>query len=193
MPHTLPLRRFEAAPWTTVLKVVSSIGTVVLLGVSCALYRAIPHGTRVPFAETFGTLLLFVPFLILVGALLFIVSGYELDASALYVYRLCWRTRIPLDGLERAWHDPAAMCRSFRIFGNGGLFSATGLYQYATLGRYRAFVTDPRQAVVLRLPTRTIVLSPACPRTFLKHLKTIAPAADVIEPTSAINQTTTSP
>lgn len=179
------MQRFEVAPWTTALKAVSSVGTVVLLGVSYALYRAIPRATRVPFAETFGTLLVFVPPFILVTSLLFIVSGYELDASTLYVQRLFWKTRIPLDGLDQAWHDPSAMCRSLRIFGNGGLFSATGLFQNAALGRYRAFVTDPKQAVVLRFPTRVLVVSPAYPRAFLGHLKSIRPRAVVDKPPDA--------
>jgi len=47
--------RFEAAPWSTAVKLVSAVGTGVLLAVTYALYRAVPRGTRVPFAETFGT------------------------------------------------------------------------------------------------------------------------------------------
>src|SRR5512140_2462212 len=117
------MQRFEVAPWSTPLKVVSSIGTVVLVAVGYALFRAIPRGARVPFAETFGTLLLFVPALILAIAVLFVVTGYGLDASGLHVQRLLWSTRVGLDGLDRAWHDPSAMRRSLRIFGNGGLFA----------------------------------------------------------------------
>ncbi len=176
------VQRFEAAPWTATLQVVSAIGTIVLLGICYALYRTIPHGTRVPFAETFGTILLFMPPLILAVALLFVVRGYELDASALYVQRLLWRTRIPLDGLDRAWHDPSAMCRSLRVFGNGGLFSVTGLFQNTMLGSYRAFVTDPKQAVVLHFPSRVLVVSPAYPRAFLGHLRFISPKTVVDEP-----------
>ncbi len=180
------MQRFEAAPWTTALKTVSSVGTAVLLGVEYALYRAIPHGSRVPFAETFGTLLLLVPPLILTIALLFIVNGYELDASALYVQRLFWRSRISLDGLDRAWHDPSAMCRSLRVFGNGGLFSVTGVFHNAALGRYRAFVTDPKQSVVLHFPRRVVVVSPAYPRAFLGHLKSISPGVVVNETPAAL-------
>jgi len=145
------MRRFEAAPWTTALKIVSALGSVVLAGVAYALFRAIPHGTRVPFAETFGKIILVVPPATLFFALLFVVSGYELDATALHIRRLLWSTTIPLEGLTRAWHDPSSMRRSLRLFGNGGLFSITGVFRNATLGTYRAFVTDPRQAVVLRL------------------------------------------
>jgi len=163
--------RFEAAPWSTAVKLVSAVGTGVLLAVTYALYRAVPRGTRVPFAETFGTFMVAVPALILFIAVLFVVTGYRLDASGLYVQRLLWTTHIDLKGLDRAWHDPSAMCRSLRLFGNGGLFSITGWFRNATLGRYRAFVTDPGKSVVLRSPTRVVVLSPADPLGFLSTLK----------------------
>lgn len=163
--------RFEAAPWSTAVKLVSAVGTGVLLAVTYALYRAVPRGTRVPFAETFGTFMVAVPALILFIAVLFVVTGYRLDASGLYVQRLLWTTHIDLQGLDRAWHDPSAMCRSLRLFGNGGLFSITGWFRNATLGRYRAFVTDPGKSVVLRSPTRVVVLSPADPLGFLSTLK----------------------
>ena len=173
------MQRFDAARWPTALKVVSTIATVVLLGVTGVLYRTIPRGTRVPFAETFGTLVVLVPPVILAVALLFLVRGYELDATGLYVERLLWRTRIPLDGLTRAWHDPAALRRSLRLFGNGGLYSITGIFQNATIGRYRAFVTDSKRAVVLRFATRTVALSPADPDALLAHLRTVAPEVAV--------------
>jgi len=176
------MQRFEVAPWSTALKVLSAIGTVALVGASFALHRAVPRGTRVTFAETFGTLLLFVPPLILVGAVLFVVTEYRLDASGLYVQRLLWATRLDLGDLDRATYDPSAMCRSIRLFGNGGLFSFTGWFRNATLGRYRAFVTDPRQAVVLHSSSRVVVLSPAYPHAFLGHVKTLFPGVAVGEP-----------
>lgn len=171
--------RFDAAPWPTSLKVVSTIATLVLLVATGVLHGAVPRGTRVPFAESFGTLVVLVPPVILAVALLFLVRGYELDATGLYVERLLWRTRIPLAGLRRAWHDPAALRRSLRLFGNGGLYSITGIFQNATIGRYRAFVTDPRRAVVLRFESRTVALSPAEPDALLAHLRTVAPGVAV--------------
>lgn len=180
------MQRFDAAPWPTSLKVVSTIATLVLLGVTCVLHRAVPRGTRVPSAETFGTLVVLVPPVILAVALLFLVRGYELDATGLYVERLLWRTPIPLDGLTRAWHDPSARRRSLRLFGNGGLYSITGIFQSATLGRYRAFVTDPKRAVVLRFETRAVALSPAAPEALLAHLRTVAPGVVVGPAPSAV-------
>jgi len=187
-PRTAPviaMQRFDVAPWSTSLKVVSIVGTFVLLGVTYGLYRAVPHGTRVPFAETFGTVILAVPPVILVIAALYVVKGYTLDATSLGVQRLLWSTRIPLAGLDRAWHDSSAMTRSLRVFGNGGLFSITGIFQNGRIGRYRAFVTDPRQAVVLRAPSRVVVLSPADPRAFLGHVRTMFPGVAGAPPGAA--------
>ncbi len=43
---------------------------------------------------------------------------------------------------------------SLRLFGNGGMFSITGLYRNRALGNYRAFVTDLKKTVVLRFMKR---------------------------------------
>jgi hypothetical protein len=180
------MQRFDAAPWPVSLKVVSAAATVLLLGATFALYRAVPRGTRVPFAEGFGTFVFVVPLAILLVALCFLVRGYELDGTGLYVERLLWRTRIELGGLTRAWHDPSAMRRSLRLIGNGGLYAVTGIFQNRTLGRYRAFVTDPKLAVVLRYESRTIVLSPAYPDALLRHLQLVSPATVIGAPSGAV-------
>ena len=180
------MQSFDAAPWPVSLKVVSTVAAVVLVGVTAVLYRAVPRGTRVPFAEGFGTFVFVVPLAILLVALCFLVRGYELDGTGLYVERLLWRTRIDLGGLTRAWHDPSAMRRSLRLFGNGGLFSITGIFQNAALGRYRAFVTDPKRAVVLRYESRVVVVSPADPDALLGHLRLVSPGTVVGEPPGAV-------
>jgi hypothetical protein len=164
------MRRFDAASWPTLLKVTSVVATALLAGAGYAVVRAIPRGTRVPFAETFGTLIAFVPPMIAFGALLYVVRGYELGRAELLIQRLLWDTKVSLEGVVRAWHDPEIMRRSLRVWGNGGLYSFTGIYQNAALGRYRAFVTAPRCAVVLELPGKKIVISPADPAAFLDGL-----------------------
>ncbi len=179
------MQRFEAAPWPVSLRVVSTIGTVLLVGVGYALVRVIPRGTRAPFAEEFGTLMVAAPVAILLVALLFVVRGYEVNGATLHVERLLWRTPVALAGLARAWHDPSAMKRSLRIFGNGGLYSITGVFTNPALGRYRAFVTDPGRAVVLAFESRVVVVSPAYPHALLGHLASVCPGVAVGEPPSA--------
>jgi hypothetical protein len=179
------MQRFEAAPWPVSLKVVSALATVALLGAAGALFWAPPPGTAAPNAAAFGRLVFLLPAVILLVALLFLVRGYQLDTTGLYVERLLWRTSVGLGGLSRAWHDPSAMRRSLRLFGNGGLFSITGIFRNGTLGRYRAFVTDPKRAVVLRYESRVVVVSPADPDGLLGFLKVVAPATVVGNPPSA--------
>ncbi|HXZ86218.1 MAG TPA: PH domain-containing protein, partial [Myxococcota bacterium] len=70
--------------------------------------------------------------------------------------------------------DAQAMTGSMRLFGNGGLFSFTGLFQSRTLGRYRAFVTDPARAVVLRTARRVVIVSPAEPQAFVEAARAFA-------------------
>jgi len=176
------MQRFEASPWSTSLKVVSGLGTVLLVAVTYALHRTLPRGSRAPFAEELGTILALVPGLILLVSILFVVKEYRLEAGRLHVGRLLWSTRVDLEGLDHAWHDPSAMTRSLRVFGNGGLFAITGLFQNATLGRYRAYVTDPKQAVVLRTPGRVVVVSPASPGGFLGGVAAVFPAVAAYPP-----------
>ena len=178
------MHRFRAAPWPTALKATSFVATVVLAGVGFVLATKIPRGTAAPVAEAFGTVLAFVPPLIALGAALFVVTAYEVDGTELSVLRLLWSTRIPLSGLVRAWADPDAMKCSLRLFGNGGLYSFTGLFQSRALGRYRAFVTDPRRAVVLRLAKRTVVVSPGDPTFFLEQLRACFPGLGGAAPSS---------
>ena len=82
---------------------------------------------------------------------LFSIRGYRLEGGVLLVQRLGWNSRIDLAGLQSAEADPAAMNGSIRTFGNGGFFCFAGAYWNRRLRSYRAFVTHPRHAVVLRL------------------------------------------
>lgn len=161
---------FPAAAWPTALTVSSVLGGIVLIGVGIAATKAIPHGTQVPYAEAFGTVVAFVPPAIAVFALLFVVVGYELKSQQLRIRRLLWTTQVSLDGLQKIQIAPDLMKCSLRLFGNGGLFSITGLYQNHRLGRYRAFVTNPQYAVALFLPDRILVVSPADIKAFKQEI-----------------------
>ena len=110
------------------------------------------------------------PLLTLPGAALFVIRGYALEAGHLAIRRLLWTTRLPLAGLQAVEVLPGAMRGSLRLFGNGGLFSFTGLYRSRPLGNYRAFVTDLNRTVVLRFVNRTVVVSPGDPGAFAAGL-----------------------
>ncbi|MCC7216653.1 MAG: hypothetical protein IT517_07770 [Burkholderiales bacterium] len=173
MPH------FPAAPWSTMLRVATLFGGVVLAAAGIGAVMAIPRGTRVPFAETFGVFVAFVPPAIAISAVLFVVLGYEVDRHELRVRRLLWWTSVPLTGLVRVATDPALLKGSVRVFGNGGLLSFTGRFRSREIGPYRAFVTDWSRAVVLFVPGRAIVVSPADPAAFVRAVSARFPGVAV--------------
>ena len=63
------------------------------------------------------------------------------------------------------------MSRSIRLFGNAGCFSVIGWFWNRKLGRYRAFVMDPKRAVVLRFADYVLVVSPDQPAKFVVLLR----------------------
>jgi len=162
-------RHFPAAPWSTLLKVISAFCTIVLLAVAFAAYRAIP--TPSGFTHRFGVGVAMIPVLVLLGSLFFIVSGYAIEGTDLYVRRLISSTRVSLAGLSRVWIEPTACKGSIRVIGNGGLFSFNGLFYSKRLGRYRLFATDSSRTVVLALRQRFVVVTPADPNAFAEYLR----------------------
>jgi hypothetical protein len=154
-----------AAPWSTLLRTVSIGATLLLVGVGltfCFLPPT-PHAWVRIAVPVFS-------FLLPLVCALFAVRGYFIQGRSLFIQRLLWNTRINLEGLRDATVDPDAMRRALRLCGNGGLFSFTGWFRNKRLGTFRAFVTDPRQTVVLSFPNRTIVLSPDRPAAFVEAI-----------------------
>lgn len=167
MPHrSPPVMKTYRAPWCRLLWILSATASAVCL--ICAISSwllsgmgANPLWTRV----LSGMVVALVP-----ACALFAVRAYRITGDAILIRRLFWDTRIPLAGLRSACHDADAMRKSVRICGNGGFFSFTGWYWNPVLRKFRAFVTDPGRAVVLRFSTKTIVLSPEDPDSFVMDL-----------------------
>lgn len=150
------------APWSLSLIFISLFTSLVCLGVSMFIWRR---------AEEGQTWLTVIPIAIVVVASLFTVRGYTLTPKFLRVHRLVWSTRIPLDGLQSVEFDPQAILKSKRIFGNEGVFSMSGYFRSKKLGKYRAFVSQPALAVILRFPEHTVVVSPGIPKAFVEQIE----------------------
>ena len=159
------MKHYEA-PWSTSLIAMSIVTTVICLGVAGGGWWSLA-AKHAHSALGWAALL---PLVILFGAALFTIRGYSLSSDSILVHRLLWSTELPRAGLESAEVDLEAMRGSLRTFGNGGAFSFTGFYCNKRLGSYRAYVTDPRRAVVLRYAKRRVVLSPATPEDFVDDL-----------------------
>ncbi|MCK4671257.1 MAG: hypothetical protein KAT47_01860 [Candidatus Aegiribacteria sp.] len=155
------------ASWGTLLRVLSLLGILVITGVpgwllltkDCAAPEAILY-----FA---------IPIIVLFIALLFTVRGYVIRGNVLSVRRLLWDTEIDLSSLVSVYRDAKAMTGSIRTMGNGGLFSFSGRYKSGKLGPFRAFVTNFRNCVVLKLAEQVIVVSPDNPEMFVEILNNI--------------------
>lgn len=166
----MPVRQhFSAAPWTNALKLISALATILLIAVGTVAYNRIM--VFAGFPHLLGLAIVFIFPAILVFSLLFMVTGYAVEGNVLHVERLFWSTHISLDGLSKVWFEPAVGKGSIRIFGNGGLYSFTGVYHNEALGRYRLFATDFTRAVVLVLPQRKVVITPASPEVFIDYLQ----------------------
>ena len=146
-----------AARWSGTLIIVTVLITGVCLFAGFAAARAQPW---------LGVVVLSMP----VVAALFSVRGYTLSPGLLLVKRLLWSTEIPLRGLRSADADPTLLAGSWRTFGNGGFFSVSGWFYNKTLGKYRAFVTNRNDAVVLRFADRTVVVSPSPAGEFVEQV-----------------------
>ncbi|MBZ0112291.1 MAG: PH domain-containing protein [Thermoanaerobaculia bacterium] len=150
-----------SAPWSTVVKVISALVTVLLIGISIAVSQN--------FGVTIAAAVL--PVVVLGGSALFTVRGFEIVGSEILVQRLLWQTRIDLGGVERIWASALAMEKSWRVFGNGGLYSISGLFRNRRLGSYRAFAVDPKNAVVLEWEDHRVVVTPGRPLDFVEALQ----------------------
>jgi PH (Pleckstrin Homology) domain-containing protein len=164
------------APWSALLVFMSLLSVAIVLGTGVLFAILFP---RELLGGLLFKLLLSVLAGVLLGSALFTIRGYELAPAELLVERLLWATRLPLADLRAAWADPTAMRWSWRLFGNGGMFAISGLFWNRRLGRYRAFATDPRNAVVLRFATRTVVVTPDAPRELLDTLALYCPGAKI--------------
>ncbi len=155
--------RFTAT-WSGLLIGVSVFASLILIFVSGLFLTRpdVPTGFKVAvIASCMGTLF---------TSLLFTVRGYRIEMGSLYIERLIWDTRIDLRHLRSVEADPDAMARAWRTFGNGGLFSFSGWFRNKKLGFFRAWVTNRKNCVVLKLEDRTLVVSPSEPASFAEAL-----------------------
>lgn len=164
---TMDVERSFQAPWGTLLKVLSLFGIFVITGVPGWLLLS--KDCTAPEAILYCS----IPVIVLFIALLFTVRGYVIRGNVLEIKRLLWETKFDLSALVSVYSNPKAMTGSIRTMGNGGLFSFSGRYRSGKLGPFRAFVTDFKNCVVLKLAEQVIVVSPDNPEMFVEILNSI--------------------
>ena len=108
--------------------------------------------------------------LVIVG--LFSVIAYEIDGKVLIVRHPLWSTKISLEHLTTATPTPTlAQGLSISWWSTRGIFGMLGYVHKSELGTYRAFITNFRNAVVLRFASgMPVVVSPDSPAQFVQRL-----------------------
>jgi len=144
------------APWGKLLIGTSLFASLICLGVAVLMWSQVGNAEVGPYAAWIALL----PLAVMAISALFMIRGYAVTADEILIERPLWSTRLARNRLESAVVDPAVLRGSIRLFGNGGFFSFIGVFQSSKLGRYRAFATDPRRAVVLQTAERTVVVTP---------------------------------
>lgn len=103
----------------------------------------------------------------------FVVRGYRLDGSTLYVKRLLHETAIDLSGLRRVEVMPGGL-KGLRVFGNGGLFSISGWFWSRDLGLYKAYAMDLGPTLYLKWDKGGVMLTPTEPEAMLRRLQPLS-------------------
>jgi hypothetical protein len=156
-----------SAPWSSTVRIVTLIVVTLLLALAAISCFVQPE--KIPMAARLAAFVL--PLLVLFGTLLFVVQGYVVTDSELFIERFGWRNRIPLRDVVSVTIDPEAMRGSLRLCGSGGLFGFFGWFRNSKLGVYRAYCTDTKRCVILKLVNRTIVVSPDDPGRFVAEIR----------------------
>jgi hypothetical protein len=124
--------------------------------------------------------------LLLLGSYAYSPRGYSISSGSLTVKRLIGNLRIPLDKIyEVRTVVPADFQGGIREFGNGGVFGYYGRFSSPALGRSSWYVTNRSNAVVVRTPAKTAVLSPDDMAGFIAAVRACAPVADQPQPPPA--------
>ncbi len=103
--------------------------------------------------------------------------AYELTGDQLTVrFRMGQKVFQAVTGCETLTARPPM---GLRLWGNGGLFAATGIFWNQAYGIYRAYVTSARYQDYVLVATRTqkILISPENPEEFVRTWASSAPAA----------------
>jgi hypothetical protein len=168
--HLQPDLAFDPAPLGTRVRLITVFSVVATVGAMVAGYTLMLRDRHPPPWPVWAGLP-FIPLLVAAIWHFSRVRGYRLVGNELRVER-AWRTlRFPLDGLTEVMPDRAALRWALKIQGNDGLGAIAGRYRSRRLGPFRAYLTDPENAVVLRWPSRCLVISPRQPAWFVEAVR----------------------
>jgi len=155
------------APWASRLKTGTSIaiGIFVLSFLVGIFAPALPYPLRIVLTG--------LPVLFLLISVPFSIRGYSLSQDGIVIKRFAWDVQLPLATLESVDGKADMLDQSYRLAANRGLFVYSGWFWSSEFKLFRAYVSDPSRAVVLKYPNRTIVISPHDPQQFIMRARTL--------------------
>ena len=155
---------FPVAPISRLIKIISA--AVLLLNAGFVVASFISHWALIPTA-----LLAAITLYCYLRAPL----AYEASPNG---FTILFRVGSKRFGpIVRAGRVEKSMDRSIRLWGNGGLFAATGIFWNETWGIFRAYVTtsDRSNMVLLETQTGKVLVSPNSLDEFIEGLSKIIP------------------
>ena len=163
-PRYLPDRDFAPAPLGGRVRLVTWLGLASIVVVDATI-AAVLLLERDPPWPVWPSLLVGPA---VIGAIWYgaVVRRYRLREDEIVIERVWLTARLPLAGLAAVECDREALRGARKIMGNDGLGAYAGRFRSPKLGNFRAYVSDPECAVVLRWPDRCLVVSPAQPGEF---------------------------
>jgi hypothetical protein len=152
---------FPAAPLERNARVLTALAGLVAVLAPLALLLARPGGLLVLVGSpTVLVVLVAVPTALS-------PAGYAVGSGDLAVVRRGTRPLLfPLGSLLAA--RPAAMPRSIRVLGSGGVFGWWGRYANRDWGGFKAYATDRRHGVLLEWPGFKLFVSPEDPEALCR-------------------------
>ena len=162
-PRYLPDREFAPAPLGGRVRLMTWLALASVVVADAIV--AVPLVERYPPWRVWSGLCIAPVF---VGAIWYgaLIRRYRLLGDEIVVARAWLPVRLPLAGLTAVETDREALRGAWKLWGNYGLGSYAGRFRSKKLGNFRAYVSDPDCAVVLRWSDRCLVVSPGQPGEF---------------------------
>ena len=127
---------------------------------------------------------LFIPVLIWAGFILLLIeiicflyspTAFEIrDKQLVVIKNLGKKSFGPINTCTSIKHDEPSF--GIRLWGNGGLFSATGIFWNKQYGIFRAYVTNSKRTylVLVETPSHKVIISPEKPAEFVNYFDNIS-------------------
>ncbi|TRY33888.1 helix-turn-helix domain-containing protein [Aliiglaciecola sp. M165] len=102
-------------------------------------------------------------FFVTLTYLVFSIQGYSVIDNRLLIHHIGWSSNFDLSSLSSIEVNPYVMMGAIRIFGVSALFVSTGRFRSNVIGKFKAYITNPKNGLVLRFDDEQIVITPDDP------------------------------